>query len=262
LRTRARLRDLADRYNAFIARHEIAWELVMAALAAAFVVVGFLIDTAEDSGQDSTLLSILDMTLTVLFVGEFTTRLAAARSRRAYLRGHWIDAVALIPTVRGLRLVRLIRLLRLVRAFAGVFRALSAIERFAAHKSLIALFGAWLAVAVISATAFYLAEFGVNSNVTTPIDALWWAITTLTTVGYGDIFPVSSEGRLAGGALMILGITLWAGITGTITSLLIAGRSADVGIPEQIRQLDSLRQEEIISDEEFQAKKVELLARL
>jgi len=105
------------------------------------------------------------------------TLLAASRDRRAYLRGHWIDAVALIPTVRGLRLVRLLRflrLLRLVRVFAGVYRALSSIERLARHRSLIWLFCAWLTVAATCSAALFIAEHGVNPSIDDPWDALWW----------------------------------------------------------------------------------------
>jgi voltage-gated potassium channel len=256
------VRELADRCNAWIDAHEVAWELVMAALAVAFVVVGFLLDAAQDVGADATLLGAIDIGLTAVFVAEFASRLAAARSHRAYFRGHWIDAIALVPAVRAVRLLRLLRLLRMVRTFAGVFRALSSIERFAAHRGLIALFVAWLAVAVISATGFYLAEVGTNANVHGPIDALWWAVVTLTTVGYGDVFPVTPEGRLAGSALMIVGITLWAAITGTITSLLIASRSAEVGSAELIRQLAELNRDGLITDAEFETKKAELLRRI
>jgi voltage-gated potassium channel len=256
------LRVLADRYNAFIARHEVAWELVMAALAAAFVVVGVLIDARQDAGDDTALLELVDLGLTIVFFAEFTTRVLAARNRSAYLRGHWIDAIALIPSVRGIRLLRLLRLLRLIRAFAGVYRGLASIERFAAHRGLIGLFVAWLAVALISGTAFFLAESGVNEHVSSPLDALWWAIVTLTTVGYGDVFPVTPEGRLAGSALMIIGITLWAAITGTITSLLVTSQSVEAGIPEKIRQLDELRRDELITDAEFETKKLDLLTRL
>lgn len=223
--------------------------------------VGFLLDAANDAATDVTFLAALDVALTIVFVAEFTTRLAAASSRRAYLRGHWIDAIALVPS-GNLRILRLVRLLRLVRAFSGVFRALSSIERFAAHRGLLALFVAWLGVAVISAAAFYLAEIGENEHVQSPIDALWWAIVTLTTVGYGDVFPVTPEGRLAGSALMIVGITLWAAITGTITSLLISSQAAAVGIPEQIRQLHELRRDDLLTDQEFDSKKAELLARM
>jgi voltage-gated potassium channel len=255
-------RALADRYNAFIERHEIAWELVMAALAVAFVVVGLRLEAADDAGQVDPMLEALDDLLTVVFVGEFGTRFAAARSRTAYLRGHWIDAIAMIPAVRGARLLRLARLFRLVRAFSGVFRAHDSIERFATHSLLVGLFVTWLGVAFISGSAFYIAELGTNPNIHAPIDALWWSIVTLTTVGYGDIAPVTPEGRLAGGILMIVGITLWAAITGTITSQLLASQSAGVSIPEQIRQLAELRRDDLLNDDEFETKKAELLARL
>ncbi len=74
--------------------------------------------------------------------------------------------------------------------------------------------GAWLAVAVICSIGLYIAESGVNPAVGDPLDALWWGVVTLTTVGYGDVFPVTPEGRLAAAGLMILGITLFAAIHG------------------------------------------------
>src|SRR4051812_27072893 len=112
-------RALAERYNAFIEDHEIAWELVMAALAVAFVVVGLRLEAADEAGQTDTTLEAIDDLLTVVFVAEFTTRFGAARSKVTYLRGHWIDAIAMIPAIRGARLLRLVRLFRLVRAFTG-----------------------------------------------------------------------------------------------------------------------------------------------
>jgi voltage-gated potassium channel len=227
----------------------------MAAFAVAFVVVGF-------AGDDAASLNVLaiEYALTALFTVEFGTRFAAARDRKRYLAGHWIDLVALIPTARG---ARLLRLLRLVRAFTGIYRALSSIERLAQHGRLLWLFVAWLGVAVICASALYVAEVGVNPNIDDPTDALWWGVVTLTTVGYGDVFPVTPEGRLAGGALMILGITLFAAITGTITSFLIASQGTTDDSPAaRLRQLDELHRDGIVTDAEFESKKVELLRRL
>ncbi len=72
-----------DAYNAFIARHEVVWELTMALLAIAFVLVGFAAD--EATGSMANTLLTLDLVLTVVFVAEFSTRLFAAPSRRQYL---------------------------------------------------------------------------------------------------------------------------------------------------------------------------------
>jgi voltage-gated potassium channel len=257
---RATLRVLGDRYNAFVYKYEIAWELLFAALAFIFVGMGFVVDAAIDAHEDATALLAVELSLWAIFVAEFTSRFAAARDRRAYLRGHWIDAVALIPAARAFRLLRILRLLRLFRAFAGIFRALGAVERFTSHRTLIGLFIAWLSVAVICGAAFYFAEVDFNPQIQTPVDALWWAITTLTTVGYGDVYPLTPEGRLAGSALMIVGITLWAAVTGTITSLLVINSSSGGSIPEQIRQLGELRRDDVLTESEFDAKKTELLA--
>ena len=111
----------------------------------------------------------------VILGSEFLTRLWASHDRRAYLRGHWIDAIALIPAARMFRVLRLFRLIRLVRAFAGIYRAMTAMDRLAQNRQLIGLFLAWLAVAFICSTALYLAEFGVNDQISDPFDALWWA---------------------------------------------------------------------------------------
>jgi hypothetical protein len=136
--------------------------------------------------------------------------------------------------------------------------------RFAGNRQLIWLFMTWLGVAFICATALYLAEEGVNPNMSEPVDALWWGVVTLTTVGYGDIYPVTLEGRIAAGALMILGITLFAAITATITSRILAeeGTASEDGSTGLLRQLALLHADGVLTDEELSAKKAEVLARL
>src|SRR3990172_6016154 len=123
---------MRDRYLAFIARHDAAWELTFAGLAVAYVIVGF--------ADEIPAVQVTEFALTILFVAEFTTRIAASHDRRAYLRGHWIDLIALIPTVRGLRLARLLRLLRLVRAFAGIYRIVNHVSALAQPRGLAWLF--------------------------------------------------------------------------------------------------------------------------
>lgn len=236
-----------DRYLGFIARHEVAWELTFAVLAVAFVVAGF--------AESSPLIDAVDMGLTAVFVGEFSTRLAASHDRLAYLRGHWIDAVALIPTVRGIRILRLLRLLRLVRAFAGIARALGTLERMANHRGLIWLFSAWAAVMILCSLALYAAENGVNEAVSSPLDALWWGISTMTTVGYGDVTPVTPEGRLAATVLMILGIGLFSAVTATVTTFLLEDRRDPL---DDLAKLGDLRDRGLVTDLEFSRKRDEL----
>lgn len=211
------------RYRELVADHEVAWELTFAGLAVVFVILGFVDVAPEQQG----LLEATEWTLTGLFAAEFATRLWAAADRRDYVRGHWIDLVALVPPVRALRVLRLARLLRLVRAFAGVARALGHVERLARHRGLIWIFVAWIAVMVLTSIGLYAAEKGVNAAVEDPLDALWWGVSTMTTVGYGDVYPTTDEGRLAAMALMLMGIGLFSAVTAVITSFVLQYRELE-----------------------------------
>jgi len=249
---------MRDRFLAFVERHETAWELAMAVLAVAFVVVGFL---ADDPGA-SPVYAVIDAPLTGIFVAEFGSRFGASHDRIGYLRGHWIDVVALIPTVRGVRVLRLLRLLRLVRAFSGLFRFVSQLERLANHRALAWLVVAWLGVMVICSIALYAAENGVNEAIDSPLDALWWGVVTLTTVGYGDIYPVTTEGRIAAAALMLLGIGLFGGITATVTSYLIEqgrGEVARASLAVELEALTALHNDGDLTDDEFVLAKARAL---
>lgn len=237
----------AARANGFIARHSIAWELAMAGLAVSYVGVGFLDET------DLTIAT--ERALTILFGLEFVGRIAIAPDRRAYLRGHWIDLVALLPTTRALRLLRLLRLLR---ASAGLFRALSQVERLAAHRGLVWLFVIWLSVAVISSIWLFAVEADSNPDIASPLDALWWGIVTLTTVGYGDVYPRTAEGRIAAMVLMVLGISLYSAITATITSILIAGRSAPDAV-DQLERLAKMASDGSLTPDEFERAKAAVI---
>jgi voltage-gated potassium channel len=249
---------LRDRYNAFVDRHEVAWELTFAALAVVFVALAFVVVVPGSSEWAA--VESLEWLITLVFAAEFFSRLGASYDRRAYFRGHWIDLISVIPPARWLRPFRLLRLLRLIRAFAGVARALGHVQRLATHRGLIWLFAAWLAVMFLSSAALYAAENGVNAAVTSPLDALWWGITTMTTVGYGDVYPVTAEGRVAATVLMVLGIALYSAITATVTSFMLLDRGSTTDIVGRLERLAGLRTDGNLSDAEFEAAKAAVLS--
>jgi voltage-gated potassium channel len=99
------------------------------------------------------------------------------------------------------------------------------------------------------------AENGVNEAIASPLDAMWWGITTMTTVGYGDVVPKTPEGRIAATVLMVLGIGLFSAVTATVTSFLLEHERDPL---DQLAKLGDLRDRGLVTDDEFQRKRLKL----
>jgi len=129
-----------------------------------------------------------------------------------------LTVLALVPALRGLRVLRLLRLLRTSHLFryANPFRGV--MRAFEEDRLLFTFTFSFLgAETILGGLSLYLVERGANAEITSVGDGLWWALVTITTVGFGDITPVTTLGRVIGGVMMVGGLftlALFAGVVG------------------------------------------------
>jgi voltage-gated potassium channel len=247
------------RFNAFVGHHDRAWELAMAALAVAYVAIGFASDDMSSSLQPA--LAAAEFGLTITFLLEFVVRFAASYSRLRYLRAHSLDLVALLPIARGLRIARVLRLLRLVRTFTGARRAFTAAERLSNHHELGTLVIAWFGTMFLCSSVFFAVESGVNPGINEPTDAVWWGIATLTG-GTPEVHATTDEGRLASAVLLILGVALFTAITAALVSFLVSSSPSKRSAEARLRELEGLRGQGLITVEEYATARSGVVANL
>ncbi len=183
------------------------------------------VDFALDPGSKlSVVFGWVDFGFCLVFFVDFAWRLALAPHRWAFLRRNWIDLIGAIPFVgplRGVRVIRLMRLIRLTRVIVLIRRLVKHFEVPVPTKALGYLGIAatlWWAFAGLTFSMF---ERGSNDNIKGMDDALWWSITTLSTVGYGDLYPVTAGGRLVAAATMALGVGILGTFGGTIATMFL-----------------------------------------
>ena len=167
---------------------------------------------------------LMDTIITPFFVFDFFYRLITASSRSGYFfRGWgWADLLAVIPMFRIFRVFRIIRVVRLLRSY-GPHRFLAdLIEARAAATFLLTIFLVILVLEVAGASIYYVEESDAAANIKSAGDAVWWGLVTITTVGYGDRYPVTPEGRLIGTFLLMSGIGLFSVLTGFIANVFLA----------------------------------------
>ncbi len=189
-----------------------------------------------------TILEYTDNAVCGLFFLDFVISLIRAPSRWQYLyTWGWIDLASSIPSVDVLRWGRAARILRIFRVLRGV-RATKLLASFILDRR---AQGAFLAAALVSilliifsSVAILQFEAATDGNIKTAEDALWWAFTTITTVGYGDRYPVTPEGRIVAVLLMTAGVGLFGTFSGFVAAWFLAPEAK-----QQENELESLLEE-------------------
>jgi voltage-gated potassium channel len=173
------------------------------------------------------LLTVYDNAICVVFLIDFFGNLSRAPTKREYFIGRrgWLDLLGSVPALGFfkytalLRLARLSRLARITRLLRGQKKR-ELIDDVVTHRGQYAAFvsvtAAMIVLVVCSVLVLQFESRAADANITTGGDALWWALVTITTVGYGDFFPVTTAGRITGAFVMFAGV----GIIGALASIL------------------------------------------
>jgi voltage-gated potassium channel len=197
--------------------------MVLALVMIPLIVVPLVADLSP--ATERALLAI-DYLLWAIFAAEYATKLYLAPNRRRFVAHHVPDLIiVLVPMLRPLRVLRSVRLLRLLRlALLGSFAAkgLREVREVLRRRGLSWVLLIVLVLNLVAAAAVLEFERGnVQANIGSYPDALWWAVTTITTVGYGDRFPMSPAGRGVAVVLMIAGIAMFGVITASIAAYFV-----------------------------------------
>ncbi len=200
------------------------WEMVMLVLCV-YVLGALFADTMFHLPPPvSELLNYIDTLVCLVFFGDFLYHLIRAKSRLAYLKWGWIDLLSSIPNVPWLRLgrfARVIRIIRVLRAIKSTGFILRHIYANRARGTLASVALISFVLVVFSSIAILNFEIAPDSNIKTPSDALWWSFTTIATVGYGDLYPKTSFGRIIGVVMMSVGVGLFGTLTAYIASIFL-----------------------------------------
>jgi voltage-gated potassium channel len=189
----------------------------MALLGIAWLVIAIVVVTTDVNGSTSIVLVGTLFALWAILLTEYLVRLVITPDRRGYLKRRWVEpATVAVPALQPWHLIGIERMGLLLQE--AELRVETVLRHHSLFRVLIAaaatlFLGAWLVL--------LFEEKAKGSNIHSYPDALWWAVVTVTTVGYGDRFPVSEGGRVVAVILMLLGIGLIGVLTATVASVFV-----------------------------------------
>jgi voltage-gated potassium channel len=200
----------------------MAWQLVMLVLCVYVLAALFVSVAVQLPVEIQHLLDVIDAIVCFVFLADFFVHLWMAPSKWGYLKWGWIDFISSIPSVPVLRVGRIARIVRILRLLRGVRATKSIVELVYENRAR----GVFTAAAIISFVlvvssaiiALNSERDAANANIKTAGDALWWAFSTITSVGYGDVYPVTFVGRMAGVVLMTAGVGLFGIFTAYVAT--------------------------------------------
>ncbi|KGY08725.1 potassium channel family protein [Vibrio sp. MarTm2] len=195
----------------------------------------------------------LDFLICSIFMLQLSVDLIRSTNKLQFMKRHWIDFLASLPMIEPLRYARLFSILRVVlviRSSRNVIRQLLRNKHETTLASILLLMVILLTAG--SSMMLFIEGHSPSANIKDGGDAMWWALVTISTVGYGDHYPVTDGGRILAAGLIICGVGLFGMISGLVTSMITS--------PSKVQTTRSENKEKLLI--ELVEKQNEILRRL
>ena len=194
-------------------------------------IVNLVLEFAAQEQSLDTVLEVMNAIFSVVFLADFLYRIVTAPSAGAYFFKHfgWADLLASVPFAQFkiLRIFRLIRVYRLLREVGVQTIGRSLIKDRAGSSLYILLLMGLLVLEFGSLTMLRVEQNAPGANITTASDAIWYTIVTISTVGYGDQYPVTDAGRVIGSGIIVIGVGIFGTFTGYLANFFLSPRKKE-----------------------------------
>lgn len=224
--------------------HRFEWVVLAATL---LLIPVLIIEVESNSTSWKEFATAANWAIWAIFLAEMVFILRVAPRRKAALRAHWLDVAVIVLTVplasgwlASMRLVRLARLIRLVRAGTLLTRLLQREKALSSGTAFRFVALLTVFVVVVGGSVEAIVETDPKFDHST-WQGIWWAVVTVTTVGYGDLTPTTVEGRIVAIVLMFVGIAFLSVLTAAIASFFVKNERS----PESEEILAALQRLEV-----------------